>query len=229
MTWLDRCLQQWRIRVAGRELPLGARVLDIGTHDGTLFRLAGAGGVGIDPELAAGATFPEVTLVKGSFPADLPALPDESFDAATALAVVEHVPEGELRAWAEAIARLVVPHGVLVITVPAPTVDTILHVLMRLHLAGGMEAHQHYRFQPSNLDAIFTAPLWQRTKHRTFQLGLNHLYVFERIAYPATRSPQLHHHPPARRLNKTLSPAPPTPGAATRAGAADNRDTRGGS
>jgi SAM-dependent methyltransferase len=198
MTWLDRCLQQWRIRVARRELPLGARVLDIGTHDGTLFRLARARGVGIDPELAAGATFPEVMLVKGSFPADLP---DESFDAAVALAVIEHVPEGELQAWAEAIARLVVSHGVLVITVPAPTVDTILHVLMRLHLAEGMEAHQHHGFQPGNLDAIFTAPLWQRTKHRTFQLGLNHLYVFERTAYPATRSPRLHHRPPARHLN----------------------------
>ena len=184
MTWLDRFLQKWRIRVARRELPPGARVLDIGTHDGTLFCLTRARGVGIDPELAAVTPISGVTLVKGSFPEDLSSLPDGSFDAVTALAVIEHVPESELPIWAEAIARLVVPGGLLIMTVPAPTVDTILHVLMRLHLAIGMQAHQHHRFELNNLDAIFTAPLWQRTKHSKFQLGLNHLYVFRRTAHP---------------------------------------------
>ena len=191
MTWLDRFLQKWRIREAQRELPPGARVLDIGTHDGALFALARARGVGIDPELATVTSIPGVTLVKGSFPKDLPSLPSGSFDAVTALAVVEHVPESELLIWAETIARLVAPHGLLIITVPVPEVDTILHVLMRLHLVAGMEAHQHHGFQPSNLDHIFTAPLWQRAKHRTFQLGLNHLYVFERApdVCPSRRSP----------------------------------------
>ena len=197
MTWLDRSLQKWRIREARRELPPGARVLDIGTHDGTLFLLTSARGVGIDPELAAVTSIPGVTLVKGSFPEDLSELPDGSFDAVVALAVVEHVPESELPIWAEAISRLVVPSGPLIMTVPAPAVDTILHVLMRLKLVDGMEAHQHHRFKLSNLDYIFTAPLWQRAKHRTFQLGLNHLYVFERSPHPQAQNPPLHHHPPA--------------------------------
>lgn len=197
MTWLDRYLQKWRIRKARRELRAGARVLDIGTHDGTLFSLTGARGVGIDPELAEGTSIPGVTLVKGLFPEDLPTLPNESFDAVTALAVIEHVPESELPVWAETIARLVVPNGLLVITVPAPTVDRILHVLIRLHLAAGMEAHQHHGFQVSNLDHIFTAPLWHRAKHRTFQLGLNHLYVFERAPHLQPQNPPLH--PPASR------------------------------
>jgi len=178
-----------RIRKARRELPPGARVLDIGTHDGTLFLLTSARGVGIDPELAAVTSIPGVTLVKGSFPEDLSELPDGSFDAVVALAVVEHVPESELPIWAEAISRLVVPSGPLIMTVPAPAVDTILHVLMRLKLVDGMEAHQHHRFKLSNLDYIFTAPLWQRAKHRTFQLGLNHLYVFERSPAPASPEP----------------------------------------
>ena len=182
MTWLDRSLQKWRIRKARRELPPGARVLDIGTHDGTLFCLTRARGVGIDPELVAVTPIPGVMLVKGSFPKDLPELPDESFDTVVALAVVEHVPESELPILAETISRLLVPNGPLIMTVPSPVVDTILHVLMRLHLVAGMEAHQHHGFQVNSLDDIFTAPLWRRTKHRTFQLGLNHLFVFERTA-----------------------------------------------
>jgi 2-polyprenyl-3-methyl-5-hydroxy-6-metoxy-1,4-benzoquinol methylase len=191
MTWLDRFLQKWRIRVARRELPPGARVLDIGTHDGTLFCLTRARGVGIDPELAAVTPISGVTLVKGSFPEDLSSLPDGSFDAVTALAVIEHVPESELPIWAEAIARLVVPGGLLIMTVPAPTVDTILHVLMRLKLVAGMEAHQHHGFKLSNLDYIFMAPLWQRAKHRTFELSLNHLYVFERSLAPVSPEPSV--------------------------------------
>ena len=199
MTWLDRYLQKWRIRKARRELPPGARVLDIGTYDGTLFSLTKARGVGIDPELAAVTSIPGVTLVKGLFPKDLPTLPNESFNAVTALAVVEHVPEGELLVWAETLARLVVPNGRLVITVPSPAVDAILHLLMRLNLIAGMEVHQHHGFKVSNLDHIFTAPLWQRAKHRTFQLGLNHLYVFERAPHRQTQDPRLQPRPPASR------------------------------
>ena len=144
------------------------------------FRLTGASGIGIDPELAEAPDLPGVTMVRGLFPVDLPQQPDVTFEAATALAVIEHVPESELTAWAKVLASLIVENGVLVITVPAPTVDSILHVLMRLHLIAGIEAHQHHGFRPSDLDTIFTAPLWRRRKHRRFQLGLNHLYVFER-------------------------------------------------
>jgi 2-polyprenyl-3-methyl-5-hydroxy-6-metoxy-1,4-benzoquinol methylase len=181
MTWLDDFLQQWRIRVVLPELPPKPRVLDIGTRDGTLFRRAGASGLGIDPELIEAAPLPGVTLVKGMFPDGLPSLPAGSFDAATALAVVEHVPDGELASWADALARLMNPGGVLVITVPNPTVDKILHVLMRLRLVAGMEAHQHHGFEPGDLDKIFTGPSWRCKKRRTFQLGLNNLFVYERM------------------------------------------------
>ena len=182
MTWLDVLLQRWRMRVAVRELRSPARLLDIGTHDGLIFRLTGAGGVGIDPELSSPDQAPAgVRLVKGSFPSDLPETQGVLFDAVTALAVVEHVPEGELDVWAGAIARIVAPGGLLIITVPAPAVDKILHGLMRLRLVAGMEAHQHHGFQPADLNRIFSPPHWSLCKHQLFQLGLNHLFVFERV------------------------------------------------
>jgi hypothetical protein len=180
MTSLDRLLQRWRVRMALRELRGVKRILDIGTHDGMLFRLTGASGVGIDPELVKGPDLPGVTFVPGFFPGDMPSQPEVTFEAAAALAVVEHVPESELATWAKVLAELLVKNGILVITVPAPTVDKILHVLMGLHLIAGIEAHQHHGFRPQDLETIFTAPSWRRRKHRRFQLGLNHLYVFER-------------------------------------------------
>jgi hypothetical protein len=181
MTWLDRYLMRYRIRMAVRELPRNARLLDIGTHDGTLFRETGATGVGIDPELIDGPAPTGVTMIKGFFPGDLPQQ-DQQFDAATALAVTEHIPEDELATWAKSLAGMMTPTGVMVITVPSPTVDKILHLLIALRLIAGIEAHQHHGFKPRDLETIFSAPQWRKRKHRLFQLGLNHLYVFERTS-----------------------------------------------
>jgi Methyltransferase domain len=182
MTRLDQLLQRMRIQKALRELTGVKRLLDIGTHDGTLFRETGATGVGIDPELIDGPAPDGVTMVRGFFPNDLPPLPDQLFDAAAALAVVEHIPEEELATWAKSLAGIIAPGGAVVITVPAPAVDKILHVLIALRLIAGIEAHQHHGFKPSDLETIFTAPDWRRRKHQRFQLGLNHLYVFERTS-----------------------------------------------
>ncbi|HVE74792.1 MAG TPA: methyltransferase domain-containing protein [Mycobacteriales bacterium] len=183
MTALDDLLTRWRRRVALKFVLPGSRVLDIGTHDGGLFHAGGITGVGIDPALVGTAgSSAGVTLIQGAFPADLPKMPPSSFDCVTALAVVEHVAEAELQIWADQLSMLVRAGGRVVITVPAPRVDRLLHILMRLRLVDGIEAHQHHGFEPDQLTAIFGAPTWRLLRRRTFQLGFNNLFVFERTA-----------------------------------------------
>ena len=55
MRYLDRFLRDRRLAQVVRRIPVGAAVLDVGCHDGALFRAIGFGlrfGVGIDSDLA---------------------------------------------------------------------------------------------------------------------------------------------------------------------------------
>lgn len=175
----DRLLQQWRIRQALPWVRPGSHVLDVGCADGELFRAAGGritSGVGIDllpPANWRGGSHVERRV--GAFPDALG--PEESFDAIVMLAVVEHVEEPELKAWAGECARLLRPGGRVVITVPAPAVDRILHVGMALKLLDGMEAHQHHGFDPVLVPEVFTGPGLVVETNRRFQFGLNNLFV----------------------------------------------------
>lgn len=179
LTPADRVLQRWRIRKALPWIPPGAQVLDVGCADGALARLAGsrvASAVGIDPAAtnASNGTFESRT---GTFPDAVHS--GETFDAIVMLAVVEHVPAAELSSWAAACARLLRPEGRLVITVPSPTVDHLLHWGMRLRVLAGMDAHHHHGFVPDDVPVIFGGELTLLRRSR-FQLGLNNLFVFRR-------------------------------------------------
>jgi 2-polyprenyl-3-methyl-5-hydroxy-6-metoxy-1,4-benzoquinol methylase len=179
---LDRRIQTWRIRQAIRFLPPDARVLDVGCDDGALFRTMGPAlreGVGLDPALEAAVTGERYRLLPGSFPADAPDEPG-AFDAVTMLAVMEHVPPDEQPKVAERAFELLRPGGRFVLTVPSPAVDTILDVLIRLHLLHGMEADQHYGFEPDELVPVATAAGFRQLLRSTFQARLNNLFVFEK-------------------------------------------------
>ena len=108
--------------------------------------------------------------------------PDEpaSFDAITMLAVLEHVPLDQQPDLAGAVHRLLKPGGRLILTVPSPRVDTILDGLIRIRVLHGMEAEQHYGFQPDDVEPLFLGAGLALVEHATFQLRLNHLFVFER-------------------------------------------------
>lgn len=178
MMFLDRRLQDWRIRMAKRWLRYGDRVLDVGCADGTLFRRVSwlQDGVGIDPTVENERSHGSHRLVRGRFPDDLDT--GRPFDAIVALAVFEHVPEGESGRFADGCRRLLRPGGRVVMTVPSPVVDRILHLLMHMRLVAGMEAHQHWGLRPSHVPAIFEAYGLRLEHHRRFELGVNHLFVF---------------------------------------------------
>jgi SAM-dependent methyltransferase len=177
----DRLLQRWRIGQALRWIPAGAAVLDIGCGDGGLFagsRGRISSGVGIEPVQPEAWHGPSWSrLIVGTFPDDAP---DEVFDAIVMLAVVEHVEEPELVRWATQCHQLLKPGGRVVITVPAPAVDHLLHVGMALRLLDGMEVHQHHGFDPRRVPTLFAQAGLELEAHRRFQLGLNNLFVLRR-------------------------------------------------
>ena len=186
MTKIDRLLQRWRFAKAARFIPRGARVLDVGSDDGALFRYLGerlGTGTGIDPLIAAPSANARWRLIPGMFPDDAPL---ERFDAITALAVLEHIPEDSLPKFRDACIEHLEPGGRFIATVPSPAVDRILHVLERLRLIHGMALHEHHGFDAMSTPRAFEAPALRLARARRFQLGLNHLFVFERPAPAAS-------------------------------------------
>jgi 2-polyprenyl-3-methyl-5-hydroxy-6-metoxy-1,4-benzoquinol methylase len=179
MKTLDRELQRQRIAKALPFIEQGASVLDVGCADGALFRAGRdriATGVGIDLHMPQTWVDGLFELRVGEFPDVLD--PGQTFDAIVMLAVVEHAPLDELQVWAKVIPELLVPGGRLVITTPSPKVDEILHLLMKLRVLDGMEAHEHYGFDPRTVPEIFGGRRLTLVHKQRFQLGLNHLFVF---------------------------------------------------
>jgi SAM-dependent methyltransferase len=180
MKFTDRVLQRWRIAKVRRFIAPGARVLDIGSADGALFRERGGAigyGMGIDPTLKADAKVEGWPLVAGFFPKDMPAV--EAFDVITMLAVLEHFPESEYAGLKEGCVRFLKPGGKLIITVPSAFVDRILAVLKFLRLIDGMSLEEHHGYDVGQTAEIFRGR-FRLLKHKRFQLGLNNLFVFER-------------------------------------------------
>lgn len=182
MNVVDRIIRDLRISQAVQHIWPGSRVLDIGCHDGALFRRVGHGlreGVGLDPTLAGPLEGERYHLEPGFFPKDAP---DEeaTFDAITMLALLEHIPPDEQPPLAEACHRLLKPGGRLILTVPSPQVDGLLDAMERFGILNGMEAHQHYGFEPSDTVPLMEGAGFRLLVEKRFQFGLNNLYVFER-------------------------------------------------
>jgi 2-polyprenyl-3-methyl-5-hydroxy-6-metoxy-1,4-benzoquinol methylase len=175
-------LQRWRIAKARPFILPGSRVLDIGSVDGVLFEqlsLTNTQSLGIDPTLKQDVTLGQARLIAGFFPGSMPAV--EPFDAITMLAVLEHFPEAEYESLARGCAQYLRKGGHLIITVPSAAVDHILAILKFLRLIDGMSLEEHHGFEVNQTPAIFSGNNFRLVRQTTFQLGLNHLFVFERV------------------------------------------------
>lgn len=180
---LDRLLRRIRVARVRPFIPVGAALLDLGCGDGELLRsVAGrvSRAVGIEPALERTLSGPNYELRPGRLPDDLPV--DGQFDAITMLAVIEHLQPHVQARLADICARLLKPGGRVITTVPSERVDDILKVLLRLRLIAGIKVHEHHGFDPARTVALFPLPQFRLVEHDRFELGLNHLFVFERTA-----------------------------------------------
>ncbi len=177
----DYFIQWWRMQVAARWIPNGSRVLDIGCHQGEFLEMLGekiAPSVGIDPLLQPGRDSKGHQLLSMEFQRGLP-FEDGSFDVIVLLATIEHMQQKS--DVARESGRLLRKGGRVVITVPSLLVDKILSLLLFFRIVDGMSLEEHHGFSPDDLPAIFLPEGFRLERVRRFQLGLNNLYVFERV------------------------------------------------
>ena len=181
---LDRVIQQLRFRAAKAYVPPGSTVLDVGSADGAWFTFLGdriRSSVGLDPNAVAGITQGGHRLIQGTLDTvDL----GGSFDCVTALAVLEHLDHDELTQFGLQIRACTSPTAILVATVPSAAVDRILDVGIRLRLLDGMEADEHHGLVVSTIPETLAKAGWSLRTKKTFEFGLNNLFVFERSSQP---------------------------------------------
>jgi len=179
MRCIDRLLQNWRARMARPWIAPGAKVIDIGCHQGEFLGSLGdhiGPSVGFDPCARSRATerfrlIPEALSVPSAFD-------DASFDAVVLLATLEHIRDKD--PLARECYRLLRPGGRVIITVPSSLVDGIVHTLCFLRLADGMALDEHHGYDPRTTPDVFGRHGFALEHWRRFQLGLNHLFVLRK-------------------------------------------------
>jgi len=178
-TSIDHFIARMRFRAAYPCLRAGSRVCDLGCGLEMAFldfaedRIAT--GVGVDDQVESGR-HRRWQRVHADLRARLP-FDEAQFDHVVMLAVFEHLvqPEAVLR---EA-NRILVPGGSLIMTWPAALVDPILNVLHTFHLISDeMESDEHQKRVPvSEVRTMLQRAGFNKTDHRRFEFGLNHLMV----------------------------------------------------
>lgn len=183
MTIIDKLLQRWRISKAAKFIPKNCQLLDVGCHQGEmlfLLRKKIKHGVGIDPLCTKISPYENIELFAGNFPATLPKT--QQFNAITALALVEHIPEQDLPAFFQNCFHHLLPNGLLICTIPDEKVDKILSILTKLRLVKGMSLEEHHGFKVEDTPKLAASAGFQLLKHHQFQLGMNNLIVFQKPA-----------------------------------------------
>lgn len=182
----DRVLQRYRYSVVEPFILDKSDVLDIGGFDGSfLLRLHNRinRGVCIDPYIEEKKDG-RMEFIRATVTDRLP-FPDESFDIVTMLAVYEHLDKHREIVTSEAF-RVLRNNGLAILTVPSETVDVIIRLLYKTRIIDGMSAdgtlvEDHKNFHPSDTIKIFEGVGFKLKKWSRFQIGLNNLFVFQKI------------------------------------------------
>lgn len=183
MKFIDRFLRDWRIRKTIPYVRANDKILDVGCFDDTLFiKLSSkpiGESIGLDPLLKTPIEEEGYKLLPGKFSEDLPE--NKTFNCITMLAVLEHIPKKEQLQLSQTFYNYLEPKGRVIITVPSPLVDYILWILSKLRLIDGMSLEEHYGFKAKDTPSLFSESQFKMIKHKSFQLGLNNLFVFEKL------------------------------------------------
>ena len=181
MQRLDLFLQRARIRRAVDRVDRGAKVLDIGCHEGELGRALEA----VDCDyFGSDSTVAHTSdrLAVGHFPDDLPPTwITGDFDHLVALAVLEHVPADRLHELFSIARRCLRPGGTFIATVPSPVTDHVLDALSKLRLIDGMDLDAHDGLTIDELKVAAAAAGLQLSAHQRFQFGFNNSLVWSRL------------------------------------------------
>jgi 2-polyprenyl-3-methyl-5-hydroxy-6-metoxy-1,4-benzoquinol methylase len=185
---LDCVLQRLRIRRVRRHIRSGDIVLDFGCNDGRLFQQLGhlmAGGIGIDHEPCSGDIWKGMEENFQFQLGGLELLTRENLpqvNLVTALAVVEHLQEGQISEFARRLAELIEPNGRILLTIPHPMVDHIVHLGMALKLLSGVSIDDHHGLNPHTAKDLIEKEGWHLEHWTRFQIGLNNEMLFFRTS-----------------------------------------------
>ena len=106
------------------------------------------------------------------------------FDAATSLAVIEHLPTDRVEPHLAAIRTALRPGGTLFLTTPTPRSQPVLEFLAyRLKVISAHEIRDHrYYYDEAELLDLMRRAGFERVEHERFQLGLNQRVLARRPA-----------------------------------------------
>lgn len=173
---LEPLLRRMRFRQVMPQIPVGARLLDVGCGHSALFLKAAAdrieSGMGVDFKVEP-LRWRNIQTLQLKLTDVLP-FAEASFDVVTMLAVLEHIEQE--KAILQEIHRVLKPGGKLVLTVPSVWAQPVLEFLSyRLKLVDEQEIRDHKRYYTrARLEAVLIqATGFHGFRHRYFQLGMN--------------------------------------------------------
>lgn len=177
---LEPLLRWFRFRKVISHIPSGSKVLDVGCGRAAAFLRTISPhidrGIGVDFKVAE-IKVDNIETIQLRLNQDLP-FDDESFDAVTLLAVLEHIQHE--KPILKEIRRVLKKDGQLILTVPSVRAQPLLEFLAyRLKIVDESEIRDHKRYYTRDrLKAVLVDEVQFRDfYHQYFQLGLNNFCI----------------------------------------------------